>query len=243
MTIRELKQSIKSPLAIDIKPAPRTRQYIIMMLDASDSMNADGKIQGLNYATRSAIQLIQQIEADNPNLEIYLRAIVFRSKAEWLNQAFMPIKECKWDDLTASGQTAMGQAIAMLSDPLSKISLDQGLKRFSIILLSDGQPTDDFNAGLQQLMSHPIERKTLRLAIAIGKDADRDVLARFIGNPNRAIIEANNPGELEAALKQASKIATSLGNQPALPALPPARPTIRPSKVVPYDPSSGSLVW
>jgi hypothetical protein len=50
-----------------------------------------------------------------------------------------------------------------------------------LVLISDGQPTDDFEAGLAALMAEPWARKAVRLAIAMGHDADEEVLQRFIG--------------------------------------------------------------
>ena len=52
-----------------------------------------------------------------------------------------------------------------------------------LVLISDGQPTDDFTSGLQALMNEPWGRKAVRIAIAIGEDADQEVLKKFIANP------------------------------------------------------------
>jgi len=50
-----------------------------------------------------------------------------------------------------------------------------------LVLISDGAPTDGFERGLATLMAEPWARKAVRLAIAIGHDADLEVLQQFIG--------------------------------------------------------------
>jgi hypothetical protein len=52
-----------------------------------------------------------------------------------------------------------------------------------LVLISDGQPTDDFESGLARLMTNPWAQKAVRLSIAIGHEADLDVLQQFIGSP------------------------------------------------------------
>jgi DNA repair protein RadC len=48
-----------------------------------------------------------------------------------------------------------------------------------LVLISDGQPTDNFDVGLKALMESPWGRTAVRIAIAIGEDADHDILQRF----------------------------------------------------------------
>jgi hypothetical protein len=55
-----------------------------------------------------------------------------------------------------------------------------------LVLISDGQPTDDFEAGLERLLRQPWAQKAVRLAIAVGHDADQEVLQQFIGPEPRA---------------------------------------------------------
>ena len=45
-----------------------------------------------------------------------------------------------------------------------------------LVLISDGQPTDDFGKGLEDLLGQPWGKKAVRVAIAIGDDADLEVL-------------------------------------------------------------------
>ena len=51
-----------------------------------------------------------------------------------------------------------------------------------LVLVSDGQPTDDFQGGLRELLGKPWGGKAIRMAIAIGRDADQEVLQKFINH-------------------------------------------------------------
>ncbi len=61
---------------------------------------------------------------------------------------------------------------------------------------ADGQPTDDFSSGLKALMDQQWGKRAVRMAIAIGQDADFRVLQRFIGNEERKPLRANDPEAL-----------------------------------------------
>ncbi len=73
-----------------------------------------------------------------------------------------------------------------------------------LILISDGQPTDDISKGLQAIMEQQWGKKAVRLAIAIGEDADLDVLQKFIGHSEIKPLQANNPEALTKYVKWAS---------------------------------------
>ena len=45
-----------------------------------------------------------------------------------------------------------------------------------LVLISDGQPTDDFEGGLRVLMAEPWGMKAVRLAVAIGGELDEGVV-------------------------------------------------------------------
>ncbi|HEU4769617.1 MAG TPA: hypothetical protein VFS77_19780, partial [Pyrinomonadaceae bacterium] len=84
-----------------------------------------------------------------------------------------------------------------------------------LVLISDGQPTDDFTSGLQALMNEPWGRKAVRIAIAIGDDADQEVLKKFIGNPELRPLQANNPEALTKYIRWVSTAVLKSASSPA----------------------------
>jgi uncharacterized protein YegL len=74
-------------------------------------------------------------------------------------------------------------------------------------------------------MNEPWGRKAVRIAIAIGEDADQEVLKKFINNPELRPLQANNPEALTkyirwvstAVLKSASSpMSTTIDSSPGL---------------------------
>jgi uncharacterized protein YegL len=84
-----------------------------------------------------------------------------------------------------------------------------------LVMLTDGQPTDDFNTGLKTLMGQPWGMKAVRVAIAIGEDADMEVLQKFIGNPEVKPLTASNVQDLVNKIKWASTVPLKAASSPA----------------------------
>ena len=69
---------------------------------------------------------------------------------------------------------------------------------------------------LARLLEVPWGRKAVRLSIAIGRDADRDVLARFIGNVEIPPFEANNAEALVRQVRWVSTVVLRAASSPAI---------------------------
>jgi uncharacterized protein YegL len=81
-------------------------------------------------------------------------------------------------------------------------------------LVSDGQPTDDFDAALAELFALPWGKKAVRIAIGIGGDADLPVLERFIGNNEVKALHARNAEELTRYIRWASTAVVAAASAP-----------------------------
>jgi uncharacterized protein YegL len=90
----------------------------------------------------------------------------------------------------------------MVGEELKKLP-ERGLPPV-LVLISDGQPTDDFEAGLNTLMEQPWGKYAVRIGIPIGADADLNVLQKFIGHPEFKLLQANNPDALVRHIKWVS---------------------------------------
>jgi len=199
--------------------------HFIWILDCSGSMKANGKIQALNTAIREAIPALQQAARANPEAQVLVRALRFSRGAQWHIAVPTPAEEVKWEDVTADAHTDMGKALAMVAEEMKVPPMKPRSLPPVLVLISDGQPTDDFSVGLKKLMDQPWGRAAVRLAIAIGQDADLEVLQRFIGMPpeERAPLQADNAEMLVENIRWASTMGVS-GSKPGAVPLPPTRP-------------------
>ncbi len=159
---------------------------LILLLDKSGSMDGE-KIATLNAAIQELGQDLAQ--AETPQGEVHIVMIVFDHGVTV--QPMVPAREFLPESLTAGGATAMGAAIdaarALIED---RDRVPSRAYAPTMVLVSDGQPTDDVRGPLQRLFDSERGRKALRLALAIGNDADVDTLQKFVGNPELPVIKA-----------------------------------------------------
>ena len=64
-------------------------------------------------------------------------------------------------------------------------------------------------------MNEPWGRKAVRIAIAIGEDADQEVLKKFIANPELRPLQANNPEALTKYIRWVSTAVLKSASSPA----------------------------
>jgi uncharacterized protein YegL len=193
--------------------AKRPLQFI-WLVDCSGSM-CGRKIESLNLAIREAIKPMQDVADENPNAEVFVRVVRFSDGAQWHVSQPTEVHGFCWNDLDADGVTDMGKALTMLAEALRMENMPaRGLPPV-LVLISDGQPTDNYSEGLRLLMDQPWGKKSVRIAVAIGEDADMDVLQKFIGNVEVKPLKANNVQDLVKKIKWASTVPLKAASNPA----------------------------
>jgi uncharacterized protein YegL len=180
----------------------RRQLHLVIAVDCSGSMQGD-KIASLNHALKTAIPAMQDAAGDNPETDVLVRAICFSSGAH-LHVGPVLVDNFEWQDVQADGTTDMGRALHLIADQMTPAGMPGRQLPPVIVLVTDGQPTDDFNDGLKALMASPYGSKSLRVGIAIGSDADLGVLQRFIGHPEFKPLRANNAQDLVNRIKWAT---------------------------------------
>jgi uncharacterized protein YegL len=131
-------------------------------------MNGE-KIQQLNTAIKEALPAMRKVADENPNATVLVRALRFSSGAQWVNIDPTLVEDFKWFDLDADGVTDMGKALSMVADELKIPPMTDRALPPVLVLISDGQPTDDFDSGLKKLMDQPWGKKAVRIAIQDGR--------------------------------------------------------------------------
>lgn len=187
--------------------------HFIFLADCSGSMSGN-KIQSLNHAIREAIPHMREVAKGNPNAEVLVRAIKFSTGAQWHQPQPTKIEAFEWTDLSVDGCTDMGRALVLLADALKTPPMPERALPPVLVLVSDGEPTDDFDGGLRALMGQPWGKKAVRLAIAIGEGARKDVLQRFIGHAEIQPLQANNADQLVKFIRWASTVALQAASAP-----------------------------
>lgn len=159
---------------------------VIILADVSGSMSVDGKIETLNRAIAEMISSFQ--EEEDARAEIHIAVVTFGRGGAKIHLPLQAASEVEWTDMEAIGSTPMGEAFevvtAIVEDKNQIASRDY---HPTIVLVSDGQPNDDWKQPLKELLDSPRASKALRLSMAIGEDADHEVLKEFLQNQQQDI--------------------------------------------------------
>lgn len=163
---------------------------VIILADTSASMTVEGKIDALNQSLREMLATFST--TDDLRAEIYVSIITFGGDAR-LHTNLMPASQVEFGDLSANGGTPLGQAMdfaaALIED---KNAIPSRAYRPTVVLVSDGQPTDSWEPALAKLTQQGRAQKADRMALAIGADADIGVLQRFLANTEKKVFRADD---------------------------------------------------
>ena len=193
---------------------PRRTMTIFFLIDTSGSMEGN-KIGAVNDAIENVVPMIGEISDSNPDAEIKIAALQFSSGCSWLydepklSSDFVPQKAF------AGGLTSLGLACQELSSKLSRsgfMKSASGSYAPAIILLSDGGPTDDYQSGLRKLKDNNWFKAAIKIAIAIGDDADKDVLKDFTGS-SEAVIPVHNIEALKQIIRVVAVTSSQIGSK------------------------------
>ena len=180
--------------------------HFFWVVDCSGSMYGE-KIGIVNNTIQECIPEMRNSADNNPNAQLLIRALQFSSGASWITTSPVPVENYSWEDMDANGLTELGKAFDLLAAQLSIPPMPSRALPPVIVLLSDGQPTDDYKKSLDKLKGMPWFRKAVKIAISIGQDADDDVLIEFTGN-KELVLQANNATALAKMIKWASTTAS-----------------------------------
>ncbi|MDR2149514.1 MAG: hypothetical protein LBO67_01570 [Spirochaetaceae bacterium] len=85
----------------------------------------------------------------------------------------------------------------------------------AIFLMSDGEPTDDWESGLEQLKETRWFKAAVKVAVSIGDDANKETLKAFTGLIE-SVLEVHNAVMLKKMIKfvsiRASQVASKNSN-------------------------------
>ena len=193
----------------------RPIQLILLLVDTSASMNQEGKIQAVNFAISEALAELRDEAARNEFAEMVIQAICFCDGASTTMKDAVPIDQFIWNDVTACGRTDLGKSLALATNCMDAANHGKQGCPPVLCLLTDGQATDDYLNGLAVLNANSWAKKAVRIAIAVGQDADRGVLNEIVGSSERGIVlDVANAGQLVDAISKGTVAASRITSRP-----------------------------
>jgi uncharacterized protein YegL len=182
---------------------PRRTMVLFFVTGTPESMEG-AKIGAVNMAIEEVIPAIQDIADEQAGARIKIAVLGFSSGVVWHTpNGPVPAEEFRWKYLAVGGASDLGAACRALNEKLStKAFMQEPIDSFVpvIILLSDSNPTDNWEQELQELKKNNWFRAAIKAAVAIGDDVNRDVLKEFTGSME-AVLDVRNSVALKKIIR------------------------------------------
>lgn len=189
--VKEQSSKLKEFTLAEARPIP-----VIVMADVSGSMSADGKIEALNLALKN---MIEGFAAESRiRAEIQVGLITFGGESA---RVHLPLaaahKISEISPLAAVGRTPMGSAFEEARKLVEdKEKIDSRAYRPVLVLMSDGMPTDDWEVAFDTLCRSERAQKAARFAMAIGAEANLEMLGRFANDPESPVFKGHEARDI-----------------------------------------------
>ena len=171
---------------------------VFLLLDCSGSMSGE-KINTLNQAVKDMIDDFKGERLLDVNLKICV--ITFGGSAK-IHTELASLKDLNYTDLSASGMTPMGGALTIAANIINdKEKVPSKGYRPVVVLVSDGMPNDSWEGPLNDFNTGKRTSKCEKWALGIGQDADRDMLQKFLNDPEKKVYDASVAREITKFFK------------------------------------------
>jgi uncharacterized protein YegL len=197
---------------VELEGIVKRQMVLFFVVDTSGSM-AGTKIGTVNNAVREVLPELREIGGSDVDLRI--ACLKFSSGCAWLHTSPVPAENFQWNNLEANGVTDMGAAFKELANKMARdgfLSAPSGSVAPAIFLISDGEPTDDYKSGLAALQQNKWFKYAIKVAVAIGNDANIDVLKEFTGNIE-AVVKVHTPEALRKWIRFVSVTSSQIGSK------------------------------
>lgn len=178
---------------------------LFYLFDKSGSMFGT-KIGQVNNAMKDIPKIIKEVADGAPNANIVVTAAAFSSDVEWITSKPQTPEEFinSWKDMKAEGLTSLGAMLKSLNEKMSRKEFlgdnPMGYLAPGVIILSDGEPTDDWETPLKELRKNNWFKNAIKVAFAVGDDANKDVLAEICGT-KEAVVSIDDPEKIRQYIK------------------------------------------
>lgn len=203
------------PLVGETEKIARKLLPIIYVLDTSGSMEGS-RIAAVNAAMNETMEVLKDVSSKNPTAELKIAVLQFSSGPQWVTENLVFMEDFYWNDLKAGGLTDFGSALNELNKKLSRewyLESPVGHKVPVIIFMSDGEPTDDYESALNKIKSNnKWFQVATKIAIAVGDDANIQVLQKIAGN-KEAVIKVDDLETLKKLIRVVSVTASMIGSK------------------------------
>lgn len=160
---------------------------VLVLADTSGNMRGS-RIAAINAALDQFPDDLARVAV--PPWEVHLGVITFATRVEV--GAGMPVSRARVQEHSAGGRTALGAAIDAARDLLHDADrLPARACAPTLVLVSDGAATDHIGRAVRALLASDLGGRATRMALAVGNDADTEVLRGFIADSQTPLVRTS----------------------------------------------------
>ncbi|MDR2719650.1 MAG: VWA domain-containing protein [Nitrososphaerota archaeon] len=194
----------------------KREMILFFVIDQSGSM-AGKNIGIVNNTIREIIPELKTVGGADVNLKVAV--LLFSSGCQWMHTEPVPAENFVWNTIQANGVTDFGAACTELNNKLSRsgfLKSPSGSVAPAIFLMTDGQPTDNYQEAIAKLKNNTWFKYAIKIAVAIEDGADTNVMAEFTGT-KEAVVTTRTPEDLRKMIRFVSITSAQIGSksQPA----------------------------
>lgn len=200
----------------EVVEVPRRTMVLFFLIDTSGSMSG-ARIGAVNTAVENVVPELKDLSESNADSQIKIAVLEFSTGVQWMYNDPVEAENFRWNYLDAGGLTSFGEACNELNSKLSRsafMSDASGSFAPAIILISDGEPTDNYQDALNKLKQNNWFKKSIKVAIDIDGQANRLVLEEFTGN-SEAVLVSHDPNTLMKMIQFVSVRSSEIGSRSA----------------------------
>ena len=194
---------------------PRKLLPVFCVLDIPMSMDEE-QITRVNTIMLEMVDLLREKANKLYSSELRIAVLQSYGTSQWLTDGLISPEDFSWQGLKASGASNFGNTLNELNNKLSReqfLVSEVGFKAPVIIFMSDGEPTDDYESALNKIKSNnKWFQVATKIAIAVGDDANIQVLQKIAGN-KEAVIKVDDLETLKKLIRVVSVTATMIGSK------------------------------
>jgi len=180
---------------------------ILYVIDASDSMIGD-RMAAVNEAMHECVDILSEKVRENSQTKIRLAVVKYSDDTTILTNGFEALNEFEWDDITAGGNSNLGNAINVIDKKLlhsSVMTKDEGSSKYYcpiIIFLTSSPASDNYREFLNKANKNINFKYARKIAVLIGDECNVNELSEITGNIE-SVIRSNDLDTLKLLIVEA----------------------------------------
>lgn len=164
---------------------------IIFIGDVSGGMSGD-RIATVNETMHESLCLLQEVSEYYSEVDIRIGVLKFSSGAQWVTHSgLVPLSDFYWNYLQAGGVSDFGAALKKLNEKMSRMEFlasDVGYMRPIYVFILGGEPTDDWENALDNILSsNRWFKEGLRVCVKVDAEVGDKTCEKIAGNKEAII--------------------------------------------------------